>query len=206
MALYGVRVVDGLQRYGLRLDAWDGERSYGDFLRLSHARKGTVEGEGLPKRALRVLAEAAPWTLNGDGWRPELTASVRRVENWLKADLAAWGSEPSPTAHFLSDSLPLTKSTHNYVSDQVDEGAVVGPTLEAEARDRQQYFCVEVKNCLVIQCQEMGEACIMLLLPGKFSCAAERCVFGQGNDAKAPVSPRRGSLTARAPPSYTACH
>jgi len=107
--LLGCRIAaDGRQRYALQApghfgagaastaadaQSWRGERSYADFLRLSHARKPTKGGAsdgggaddsgsggdncgGLPKKALKVLAVAAPWERGGAGWRAELIGSV----------------------------------------------------------------------------------------------------------------------------------
>lgn len=121
---------DGKQVYELKLGLWSGEKKYADFLRLSHARKRQMQPdkqrqEGLPKKPLNVLAAAAPWSKNGEGWRPELSASVRRVETWLGSNL-----DPE-VKNFLS-----SEPTH---SDESSASEVAEKVLAA---DLQQYFCL----------------------------------------------------------------
>jgi len=62
----GVKFSEGRQRYILCMDEWEGERDYGEFLRLSHARqrekKIHVKGDhdsGFPKKSFKVLASVS---------------------------------------------------------------------------------------------------------------------------------------------------
>ena len=170
---------DGKQLFRLRQSSGvEVERHYGDFLRLSHARRGrstndlkdhtsACETSGslkrrktdsnnsisdtsvpirLPKKALRMLGNEAPWSKGGEGWQRMMTASVRRVEKWLNcfggghtdevnADLARRATET-----FLSpvSGNPSVRDTLPSKEDE-EEG-------ERRARKLQQYFCTDA-NC-----------------------------------------------------------
>jgi len=163
------------------------ERMYCDFLKLAHARKprrsndgdplrlapncDSIQTEGLPKKALKRIATAAPWTRDGDGWRPDLIASVRRVELWLRGHALDKSAKfDNATAHFLSgeynrasgfDKISAVESSvdhgSNSVSDRHNDGSNSDSRIRSSgsmensaddkdamsvSRDLQQFFCL----------------------------------------------------------------